>query len=80
MEVFPLPKFQFQAVGLPVDWSWKFTTRGVHPAKGKPLKLATGACPEVLVAPKQIITQKASFVMVWMVKRFKLIGYSSGSP
>ena len=64
VEVFPFPKFQFHDVGLPVERSWKFTIKGEQPDRGKPLKLATGACPEDLVVPKAIKTQKTSFVMV----------------
>lgn len=35
-------------MGLPVDKSWKLTTRGEHPAEGVAVKLANGACAEVL--------------------------------
>ena len=33
-------------MGLPVDKSWKLIITGEHPAKGLPVKFATGACAE----------------------------------
>jgi len=46
VDVFPFPKFQFQNVGLPVDKSWKLTSRGEHPPERTDVKLATGFCAE----------------------------------
>lgn len=63
--MFPLPKFQFQAVGLPVDWSWKVTISGEQPESGEPVKAATGACPESFKTPEKIIACTAiSFVRI----------------
>src|SRR5205085_1331994 len=38
------PRSQFQNLGLPVDWSWKFTTSGAQPEVTLEMKLATGVC------------------------------------
>ena len=43
VEVDPLPKFHCQAVGLPVDKSWKLITIGEQPAVCVAVKLAVGA-------------------------------------
>jgi hypothetical protein len=43
VEELPFPKVQLQAVGLPEERSWKFTTRGEHPETGVAEKFAMGA-------------------------------------
>lgn len=44
VDVAPLPKFQNQLMGFPVEASVKFTTNGEQPAAGVAVKLANGAC------------------------------------
>ena len=43
MLVPPSPKVHDQLLGLPEDWSVKFTVSGAQPLVGDPVKSATGA-------------------------------------
>jgi hypothetical protein len=44
VDVAPLPKSQNQSVGLPVEPSEKFTTKGEQPETGVAVKSANGIC------------------------------------
>ena len=58
LDNWPLPKSQFQNVGLPVEASLKVTVNGAHPAESETVKSATGACPKALaVISSKSITQ-----------------------
>ncbi len=66
-EVAPFPKSHTQAVGLPVDWSWKLTTMGEHPEVISEVKLAvTDPCAKApyLSTTRHIIKAALSFKMV----------------
>jgi hypothetical protein len=52
----PLLNSQFQDVGLPPDWSVKFTVRGAQPETTLLVKLAVGFCPYAMPVTKKAIT------------------------
>jgi hypothetical protein len=60
VDVFPLPKFQFHKVGLPVDISWKVTISGEQPASGVAVKFAAGAWAKTAVPDRRIIPYRTT--------------------
>jgi hypothetical protein len=61
VEEAPLPKSHFQEVGLPVDWSTKFTTMGEQPVVISEVKFADGVCAMPYRTAKQQQISKVAF-------------------
>ncbi len=69
----PFPRSHFQLVGLPVERSVKFTSKGEHPESGVAEKFAAGCENTLLVHKSNKITLRSLFIK--LVAKLLFIGY-----